>query len=86
MDRYFLALFTLANYTAYNSSESIPWSSSAEGGGLIAYPILAATGSIASVPGHWKGLNWGLVVETALCVSVLVSAVIFHCFLVPFVE
>lgn len=92
---FYAALFALANYAMYTISADAPEEPDdalegfdAEVAGIVAYTILAAAISLASVPGPWRrsdltGLASGLVVEVFLCWCVIVSAGIIHRFFGP---
>ena len=86
-------LFALGNYAIYVTTVSAPWRSRSDLAGLVAYMILAAALSMASVPGvslvalasDSKGLLGGLLVELSLVLSLVVSVGILHGFFGPFI-
>lgn len=98
----YAALFALSNYFMYCALADAPGGSDTEsaddsGGivaefsGVVAYMILAAAISLASVPGPWLLSDWtglvsGLLVEAFLCGCVIVSAGIVYRFLGLYLE
>lgn len=88
----YTALFVLVNYALYASTVGARWRFGDEASGILAYTILAAALSVASVPcvsfdgvgvSGWGGFASGLVVEVFLCICVIVSAAILHSFFGP---
>lgn len=89
-------LFALGNYTLYvnTASASSSLTSGVEKAGVVAYMILATTISMASIPGVWRvgdifcreRIGDGLLVETLLCLSVVLSTGIVHRFFHPFLK
>ncbi|CAN0064069.1 unnamed protein product, partial [Sphacelaria rigidula] len=84
----YTTLFAVANYAIFVNTAYAPWTSATEAAGIMAYTILAAVLSMASVLGPWRLSDWrslasGLAVELFLSFCVIVSAGNLHSFFGP---